>query len=78
MSIYSYHLTGQNSDFAKIMAKITHYQPHSDDDIMMMSEMSHGNKKSIIGLMNCNITPLLMSEVPTEELEISVRFLNEI
>ena len=30
MSKYNYHLTGQNSDFAKIMAKITHYQPHSD------------------------------------------------
>ena len=26
MSKYNYHLTGQNSDFAKIMAKITHYQ----------------------------------------------------
>ena len=29
MSKYNYHLTGQNSDFAKIMAKIAHYWPHS-------------------------------------------------
>ena len=27
--LYNYHLTGQNSYFAKIMAKITHYQAHS-------------------------------------------------
>ena len=31
MSKYNCHLTGQNSDFAKIMAKITHYQPHSGE-----------------------------------------------
>ena len=30
MSKYNYHLTGQNSDFTKIMAKIAHYWPHSD------------------------------------------------
>ena len=29
ISKYNYHLTGQNSDFATIMAKITHYQSHS-------------------------------------------------
>ena len=29
MSKYNYHLTGQNSDFAKILAKITHYWSHS-------------------------------------------------
>ena len=53
MSKYNYHLTGQNSDFAKIMARITHYQPH----IMMMSEMSHENKKVLTGPMNHNTLP---------------------
>ena len=35
MSKYNYHLTGQNSDFAKIMAKIAHYQPHSVYELQM-------------------------------------------
>ena len=29
MSKYDYHLTGQNSHFAKVMAEITHYRLHS-------------------------------------------------